>query len=161
MSKDDGKISCSQFDTGWRLELFQMGVTSITVRDNVSPLAGVVDIGTVYKHAVDVETTGERAAMLIFTDSCGETYTLQCVLGGLHTMKFNSQDPTIRKVSTCALGAQGLKARAAALSSDASLTAESEWYPGKNLLRLAKGACLLYTSPSPRDATLSRMPSSA
>ena len=24
-----------------------------------------------------------------------------------------------------------------------------------------KGACLLYTSPSPRDATLSRMPSSA
>ena len=26
-------------------------------------------------------------------------------------------------------------------------------YPG--------GACLLYTSPSPRDATLSRMPSSA
>ena len=140
VSKDDGKISCSQFDTGWRLELFQMGVTSITVRDNVSPLAGVVDIGTVYKHAVDVETTGERAAMLIFTDSCGETYTLQCVLGGLHTMKFNSQDPTIRKVSTCALGAQGLKARAAALSSDASLTAESEWYPGKNLLRLAKGA---------------------
>ena len=25
----------------------------------------------------------------------------------------------------------------------------------------SKGACLLYTSPSPRDATLSRMPSSA
>ena len=24
-----------------------------------------------------------------------------------------------------------------------------------------RGACLLYTSPSPRDATLSRMPSSA
>ena len=27
--------------------------------------------------------------------------------------------------------------------------------------RLAAGTCLLYTSPSPRDATLSRMPSSA
>ena len=26
---------------------------------------------------------------------------------------------------------------------------------------LSAGACLLYTSPSPRDATLSRMPSSA
>ena len=28
-------------------------------------------------------------------------------------------------------------------------------------LVLPPGACLLYTSPSPRDATLSRMPSSA
>ena len=27
--------------------------------------------------------------------------------------------------------------------------------------RLVRSACLLYTSPSPRDATLSRMPSSA
>ena len=26
---------------------------------------------------------------------------------------------------------------------------------------IGKGTCLLYTSPSPRDATLSRMPSSA
>ena len=30
---------------------------------------------------------------------------------------------------------------------------------GKNPTK--KGPCLLYTSPSPRDATLSRMPSSA
>ena len=29
------------------------------------------------------------------------------------------------------------------------------------LLDSALGSCLLYTSPSPRDATLSRMPSSA
>ena len=28
-------------------------------------------------------------------------------------------------------------------------------------LLIIAGACLLYTSPSPRDATLSRMPSSA
>ena len=31
---------------------------------------------------------------------------------------------------------------------------------GRNL-RVMKNYCLLYTSPSPRDATLSRMPSSA
>ena len=31
---------------------------------------------------------------------------------------------------------------------------------GKNLIEFAKG-CLLYTSPSPRDRTRSRMPSSA
>ena len=31
----------------------------------------------------------------------------------------------------------------------------------KNLVAALTGDCLLYTSPSPRDATLSRMPSSA
>ena len=32
---------------------------------------------------------------------------------------------------------------------------------GKYRVSETYGACLLYTSPSPRDATLSRMPSSA
>ena len=32
---------------------------------------------------------------------------------------------------------------------------KKQWFLGENIL------CLLYTSPSPRDATLSRMPSSA
>ena len=32
---------------------------------------------------------------------------------------------------------------------------------GRSLMEAAAGICLLYTSPSPRDATLSRMPSSA
>ena len=36
-------------------------------------------------------------------------------------------------------------------------TAYDRWWEGRKLW----GACLLYTSPSPRDATLSRMPSSA
>ena len=31
----------------------------------------------------------------------------------------------------------------------------------RNQSAMCSGACLLYTSPSPRDATLSRMPSSA
>ena len=33
--------------------------------------------------------------------------------------------------------------------------------PGSKLKTAVTGNCLLYTSPSPRDATLSRMPSSA
>ena len=33
--------------------------------------------------------------------------------------------------------------------------------PGPNEVRLRIEACLLYTSPSPRDGLLSRMPSSA
>ena len=32
---------------------------------------------------------------------------------------------------------------------------------GTKTMRAQEGSCLLYTSPSPRDATLSRMPSSA
>ena len=32
---------------------------------------------------------------------------------------------------------------------------------GKTIAKMTNGGCLLYTSPSPRDATLSRMPSSA
>ena len=37
------------------------------------------------------------------------------------------------------------------------------WYEGNpcNIHLDGLGSCLLYTSPSPRDATLSRMPSSA
>ena len=40
---------------------------------------------------------------------------------------------------------------------------KSDYYETPNIERIAsKGIiCLLYTSPSPRDATLSRMPSSA
>ena len=34
-------------------------------------------------------------------------------------------------------------------------------YSGMNAVADREGFCLLYTSPSPRDATLSRMPSSA
>ena len=36
-----------------------------------------------------------------------------------------------------------------------------EWMPSANLSFDLRLDCLLYTSPSPRDATLSRMPSSA
>ena len=34
-------------------------------------------------------------------------------------------------------------------------------YPSDVITHLAVGTCLLYTSPSPRDGLLSRMPSSA
>ena len=38
---------------------------------------------------------------------------------------------------------------------------EEEREEARKQLYAAAGSCLLYTSPSPRDATLSRMPSSA
>ena len=40
----------------------------------------------------------------------------------------------------------------------ARLVSEKDWVFTRNLLH---GPCLLYTSPSPRDGLLSRMPSSA
>ena len=42
-----------------------------------------------------------------------------------------------------------------------SLTLHNQLRQNRNLSRLSPSSCLLYTSPSPRDATLSRMPSSA
>ena len=42
---------------------------------------------------------------------------------------------------------------------DAQSTSQLE--PNAMTLATVDGICLLYTSPSPRDATLSRMPSSA
>ena len=40
-------------------------------------------------------------------------------------------------------------------------TPSARWLPGLIAFGILIGSCLLYTSPSPRDATLSRMPSSA
>ena len=35
------------------------------------------------------------------------------------------------------------------------------YYAALQVMKMGANSCLLYTSPSPRDATLSRMPSSA
>ena len=47
------------------------------------------------------------------------------------------------------------------LAEEAQLRGYSLFYYEPDKLTLEDGSCLLYTSPSPRDATLSRMPSSA
>ena len=44
---------------------------------------------------------------------------------------------------------------------DPAMPAKGKWTFGLALLYVLSPVCLLYTSPSPRDATLSRMPSSA
>ena len=51
----------------------------------------------------------------------------------------------------------------ALVAKGASQTMKSKHLEGKavDLMAYVAGSCLLYTSPSPRDATLSRMPSSA
>ena len=52
-----------------------------------------------------------------------------------------------------------LRSLSEALRSQKDGTFDAEVAPV--VVRTRKGDCLLYTSPSPRDATLSRMPSSA
>ena len=44
---------------------------------------------------------------------------------------------------------------------EALLSAGNQFFPDVQLVNANVDICLLYTSPSPRDATLSRMPSSA
>ena len=53
----------------------------------------------------------------------------------------------------------GEKVHLPALAAATDLEAVALWHPRQE--RLDAATCLLYTSPSPRDATLSRMPSSA
>ena len=44
---------------------------------------------------------------------------------------------------------------------EVTLNPKDEPIPESELIKIVNDYCLLYTSPSPRDATLSRMPSSA
>ena len=48
-----------------------------------------------------------------------------------------------------------------ALESSRSVYTQLEIEEGRKYIKVWSYLCLLYTSPSPRDATLSRMPSSA
>ena len=68
-------------------------------------------------------------------------------------------DPTVRALVLTGAGDKAFSAgqdlaEAKEFTGPRAITWMDEW---SNLY----GACLLYTSPSPRDATLSRMPSSA
>ena len=65
------------------------------------------------------------------------------------------------KIKTIRFGQQGK-------TGDKTMTKRAKSFKARHAKNIAKGkmsaafwACLLYTSPSPRDATLSRMPSSA
>ena len=59
-------------------------------------------------------------------------------------------------------GGSGLRATLGAAQSGLKTACVTKVFPTRSHTVAAQGGiCLLYTSPSPRDATLSRMPSSA
>ena len=62
--------------------------------------------------------------------------------------------------SAMRMGALGIRVNVAGRLGGAEI-ARTEWYREGRVPLHTLRACLLYTSPSPRDATLSRMPSSA
>jgi hypothetical protein len=136
IAKVDGVIICSDSAAAdWKRNLRKMGVRSISLRDNPNAI--------IYSHRIDVDfelEPGVRPTMLVFTDGTGATYVLRCLVNGVKTLTFNSSDPTIRRISACEIGMQGMKATAAAMTTVNSeeLNAETEWFPGKNLLRAAK-----------------------
>ena len=135
ISKADGVVVCAaDSDEEWKRALFKLGLRSVTLKDNPGRI--------VYSHRIEVSFHFERQLMLLFTDATGDTYVLRCLSAGMKTLAFNSSDPTIKKIAACEIGLQGIKATAAALTSVSSddLASDAEWFPGKNLLRLAKGA---------------------
>ena len=74
-----------------------------------------------------------------------------------------AQVPPVQAIATNKLQGAGGTFTAAAAMVRARLVAPRAARAGFGMAfaGAALGACLLYTSPSPRDATLSRMPSSA
>ena len=88
----------------------------------------------------------------------------QCIAGEPRLQKLVNEDPRVKKLTDLSLKLEGLNRNVAThaagvVIADKKLTEIVPLYKdvSANLLL----PCLLYTSPSPRDATLSRMPSSA
>ena len=79
-----------------------------------------------------------------------------CVINSMHTTQFNHA-PAELFVHT---GFQQPGRPSFGAWTTYGLGSENQDLPGYVVL-ISSGTCLLYTSPSPRDATLSRMPSSA
>ena len=73
----------------------------------------------------------------------------------LHEWVFTLSDKDYQTTARGHIGA------GSSIHSDGTQTSVNVESVGGNLLVQHYVACLLYTSPSPRDATLSRMPSSA
>ena len=89
---------------------------------------------------------------------------------GVNVRDFNNPDDQINTfnnatVDVCKVGDQRVMRITAEpgwkWSNDVKPHVGTESCQTKHLGYIAQGTCLLYTSPSPRDATLSRMPSSA
>ena len=66
-----------------------------------------------------------------------------------------------KKVLKKAKGYQGARSRVYRVAKQAVTKAGQYAYRDRRQRKRQFRSCLLYTSPSPRDATLSRMPSSA
>ena len=88
----------------------------------------------------ETQVTARELHELLDKDSSDLRYVFtQCYSGGFHRLAYKDSQNGLELADATRCG----------------FTSESAW-------RLAEGcSCLLYTSPSPRDATLSRMPSSA
>ena len=85
----------------------------------------------------------------------GVDYVFEC------TGKFNSKEKLLAHINN---GAKKVIVSAPCKNADKTIVFgvnEEELTKNDQIISAASCTCLLYTSPSPRDATLSRMPSSA
>ena len=77
------------------------------------------------------------------------------------TESFKSSDDKVKVVNLSSDFGKTLNGRVGRVVGGATREEIEDAYRGKSHARARVKVCLLYTSPSPRDATLSRMPSSA
>ena len=123
----------------------------VGVPDVPITLRGTDNLG----QAVEMQMTSNSMGQFLFTIPRPGTYTLDFdIPEGVTGLSFSPQNR----------GGQGLDSDVNPLS---GVTAPITLASGESNLTIDAGVidksppCLLYTSPSPRDATLSRMPSSA
>ena len=82
----------------------------------------------------------------------------------LSALRENSRQPYVDLAKTVGVSERTIRTRVRRLEEDGvirSYTIREKGIGLTALVRMKVGPCLLYTSPSPRDRTRSRMPSSA
>ena len=95
---DNWVLTPSTATEKWKKALNKCGVSRLRVGNSSA-------IGFSYF----IEVTNSQEVTLIFTDSEGDVYSLRCVSRGDHTVRFNSDKPTIKEIRVEAFDAEAFK----------------------------------------------------
>ena len=137
------------------------GTLTTSAAQNLAIMQGAsndVDIGAHDLRAATVTADGLTSGKIVFTGTDG-------LLSVDDNMSFSSDTLTVKNISITDSFTINDSATATTISSvnldisDSLITLNNGL--GNTVENINDCGCLLYTSPSPRDATLSRMPSSA
>ena len=82
----------------WMNALHELGVSAITVR-RFRPLVNAM---LIFEYIAEVEVRASGWYQL--TDATGDKYMIRCLLAGVHSVRYNSDNPAITRVTRCPVG---------------------------------------------------------